>query len=107
MAYIGASYVIRKRFITHVSKLRTGKHHSQELQWDWKRLGEECFLFRVMEWYCGDLSDCIAEGRFLKERERLAIEQTRSVYNKYCVPGYRSPRERLRPDLYRKPNGPE
>jgi group I intron endonuclease len=44
--YVGSAVNFRLRFRTHLSLLRSGKHHSRKLQSAWKKHGEAAFVFR-------------------------------------------------------------
>lgn len=48
-AYIGSTTDLRKRWYWHKSDLRRGKHHNRYLQSAWKKHGESCFTFEVLE----------------------------------------------------------
>jgi group I intron endonuclease len=69
--YIGSSDYVVRRWNAHLSELRRGIHHSHKLQNDWELLGEDNFLFVVLE---RDIDDLIA-------RETEVIYQLRPEYN--------------------------
>ena len=47
-AYIGSSANIKKRWIEHKSKLKTGKHINKQLQEDYNKYGADNFLYSVL-----------------------------------------------------------
>lgn len=47
--YVGSSRDMRKRFISHLNLLRTGKHHNQYLQNAFNKHGESNFVFEIIE----------------------------------------------------------
>ena len=61
LIYIGSSKNIKKRWKTHISKLKNGKHDNMFLQNDWDNYGECVFEFSILE-------EC-------KEEERFELEQ--------------------------------
>jgi group I intron endonuclease len=46
--YIGSSVDVYKRFKSHKSHLRHGKHANKYLQNDWNKCGEDVFLFVIL-----------------------------------------------------------
>lgn len=71
--YIGSSQNITSRFVSHRSDLRRGTHHSSPLQIAWNRLGEEAFLFLILE----EVSD-IAD---LEAIEQIYLDTAHPAYN--------------------------
>ena len=47
--YIGQSIDLRKRKLTHFSKLRRLSHPNHHLQNAWNKYGEENFIFEIVE----------------------------------------------------------
>jgi len=47
--YVGSSHDVHRRWRAHRHQLKHGKHHSRRLQRAWNKLGEEHFVFAVME----------------------------------------------------------
>lgn len=69
-AYIGSSINIRFRLNVHKSLLKKGIHQNYHLQNSWKKYGEKCFKFSILEiihdvallelreqWWCGKLKE--------------------------------------------------
>lgn len=47
--YIGSAIDFNDRKRRHESALNSGSHHSVHLQRAWNKLGEECFVFEILE----------------------------------------------------------
>ena len=47
-AYIGSSANIKKRWDSHKSALRTGKHYNKQLQEDYDKYGADNFLYTIL-----------------------------------------------------------
>jgi predicted GIY-YIG superfamily endonuclease len=56
--YIGSSDDIPRRWHSHLSQLRGGRHHNYRLQAAWAEHGEAAFAFAVIE-EVADLTDLI------------------------------------------------
>jgi group I intron endonuclease len=68
--YIGmTALVFAKRWITHVSSLKYGKHSNPELQRDWLELGREAFDFSIIESFQGRVDE---SGLMALERHHIA-----------------------------------
>lgn len=48
--YIGSAVKLNSRKSLHLNQLRKGKHHSKYLQNSYNKHGEECFIFKVLEY---------------------------------------------------------
>lgn len=70
--YIGSSVDINKRWVSHRSDLRKGKHGNAHLQRAWIKYGEDCFQFSVIE-------QC--DKKLVIEREQFYIDTLRPAYN--------------------------
>lgn len=69
--YIGSAISLKSRWATHRSRLNLGQHHSAKLQNSWKKNGEACFSFDVLE-YVPDKSSLI-------QREQSWIDSFKSA----------------------------
>lgn len=47
--YIGSSNNVKKRYFTHIYKLRSGKHHIEDMQSDFNEYGEDYSVFVLDE----------------------------------------------------------
>lgn len=47
--YIGSAVNINKRFVNHISSLKTGKHDNQHLQRAWLKYRADAFEFSIIE----------------------------------------------------------
>ena len=74
--YIGSSDDIPRRWKSHRSQLRGGRHHNYGLQAAWNEHGEAAFAFAVIE-EVADLADLIAA----EQRQLNAEMATGPVYN--------------------------
>jgi len=82
--YIGSSKNIENRWKQHKSLLRINKHHSQHLQYAWKKYGEECFKFEVIE------DGVSQEDLFAREQywmDKMQSYNPKRGYNISCVAG--------------------
>jgi group I intron endonuclease len=66
--YIGSSIDIEKRWRSHRSNLDRNEHHSQKLQGDWNKYGDEYFIFEILE-------EIKEENIELSRHELYVIEQ--------------------------------
>lgn len=72
--YIGQSKSVKQRIARHKSELKHNKHRNIYLQREYNKYGEECFVFKVLE-FCEEYN--------LSKSEKLYIEIFRSnFYNK-------------------------
>jgi len=84
-AYIGSSVDLATRMSQHRALLNAGRHHNPKLQADWNALGEESFLFDVLEVVHGHSQVTVVEQRYLDERKpqynlaRIATNAAASV----------------------------
>ena len=74
--YIGSSDDILRRWKSHLSQLRDGRHHNYRLQAAWNEHGEAAFAFTVVE-EVADLADLIAA----EQRQLNAALCAGPVYN--------------------------
>lgn len=49
LVYIGESFNIEERWVSHIDELEKGKHHNKKLQTDWNTYGKENFKFEILE----------------------------------------------------------
>lgn len=64
--YIGSSFDIHRRIMTHLSALRTGRHANTSLQAEWVEHGKEAFAFSILETtFADDWILCQAEDRWI------------------------------------------
>lgn len=68
-AYIGSSVDVRMRMCQHRSLLAAGRHHNAKLQADWTSLGEDAFLFDILEVVKDHSQLIVVEQRYLDERK--------------------------------------
>jgi len=47
--YVGASTALAERFNSHISSLNRGAHYNKTLQAEWSDLGQENFVFEILE----------------------------------------------------------
>lgn len=66
--YIGSTYWFKQRWIRHLNELRKGKHKNNFLQNDFKKYGEENYIFQILE---------IVEGTFdeIKNKEQKYLDE--------------------------------
>ena len=69
--YIGSAINLKSRWATHRSRLNLGRHHSAKLQNSWKKNGESCFSFDVLEY--------VSDKTLLIQREQLWIDRFKSA----------------------------
>jgi hypothetical protein len=74
--YIGSSKSIEKRYQSHLSALRLGKHNCASLQRDYSRYGLEGFQLVMLEEVAPDAGD-----EYFREREEYHQSQYRKLYN--------------------------
>lgn len=82
--YIGSSKNIENRWKQHKTLLRSGKHHSQHLQYSWNKYGEDSFSFEVIE------DDISQEELLIKEQywmDKLQAYNPQKGYNISIVAG--------------------
>lgn len=107
--YVGSTKHIYNRIAYHKQVLNKGTHHNESLQMDWDRLGEDMFIFKVLEEIVDDIK--------LRERERYYIELFREggIYN-LSIPDdgigtlshAQETKDKLKEiDEYRRTNNPE
>lgn len=70
--YIGSGMSIKRRWNTHINKLRKNKHHSPQMQRHYNKYGEEDFMFMIIE-----------EIEFTSKKDLLDREQKWILYYKY------------------------
>ena len=70
--YIGSTVSFEKRWITHCSKLRCGKHHNNHLQRAWNKYDEKSFFF-------SPLVICSRDNLFMYEQ--LVLDSFKPEYN--------------------------
>ena len=73
--YIGSACDLYTRFHVHLSKLRSGIHHSSKLQHSWNKHGAETFVFTVVEF--------VEDRSLLERREQHWIDETNSAETGY------------------------
>jgi group I intron endonuclease len=73
--YVGSSKDIQRRFVTHKSRLNTGKHKSRHLQSAWKKYGSDSFEFSILEE--------VADESVLIFREQHYLEVYKSYDREY------------------------
>ncbi|HJG97322.1 MAG TPA: GIY-YIG nuclease family protein, partial [Romboutsia timonensis] len=49
IVYVGESFNIEERWMSHIDELKKGKHHNKRLQTDWNIYGKENFKFEILE----------------------------------------------------------
>jgi len=49
LVYVGSSTNVERRWTTHKRELRNRCHHNARLQEAWLRIGEDAFLFSIVE----------------------------------------------------------
>ena len=74
--YIGRASNLRKRFISHRSLLRVGKHSNSYLQHAWNKYGERNFVFEIME-----LTENNPKILAKKERDHYLSYEKAMLYN--------------------------
>jgi group I intron endonuclease len=74
--YVGSSDDIPRRWKSHLSQLRGGRHHNHQLQAAWDEHGETAFVFMIIE-YVADLADLIAA----EQRQLNVALSAGPVYN--------------------------
>jgi group I intron endonuclease len=75
--YVGSAVSLKGRWRVHLHDLRHEKHHSSKLQRAWKKYGESCFSFTVIE-YVEDKAQLVI-------REQYYLDTFRSATNGYNV----------------------
>jgi hypothetical protein len=83
--YIGESYAIENRWISHRSALKKNNRVNKRLKQDWDRLGEENFEFQILT----DLSGSSKMER-LYEEERTIRKYEKEGYEIYNNPNCRN-----------------
>jgi GIY-YIG catalytic domain len=76
--YIGSSVNVEARWLVHKARLCQSSHHAPKLQAAWRKYGQSCFVFEIIE----EFSD--PENRMLCQREQHWIDHYdsyRSGYN--------------------------
>jgi len=72
MKYIGGASYPAQRWYEHKSALRLGTHRNANLQSDWNKYGENCFVFSILE---------VVSQNLLSEREDFYIKSCTNKYN--------------------------
>lgn len=83
--YIGESYAIENRWISHRSALKKNRRVNKKLKQDWDRLGEENFEFQIIT----DLSGSSKIERLIEE-ERTIRKYEKEGYEIYNNPSCRN-----------------
>lgn len=78
--YIGRASDFTSRFHTHKLQLRNGTHANKELLSDWKKYGESCFVFEIVEYVHDEESDR------LYELEKYWLDKFSNNYNAGKIP---------------------
>jgi len=76
--YIGSAINIKLRWVDHKKRLRRGTHHCKHLQNAWKKYGEGCFEFSILE---------CCEQSLLIPREQFFIDVLHPEYNTARIAG--------------------
>ncbi len=79
--YIGSSKNIEQRWSSHMSGLRRGDHHNYYLQQDYRRYGEDSFVFSIIKE--------VPKEELLFEYEDIYIKKFKfhKLYNSLKKPG--------------------
>lgn len=67
--YVGSTSNISQRHSTHFQNLKSGAHHSKEMQEDYKKYGEDGFVFKVVKYvpYLTEYDRKVKEHRLIKK----------------------------------------
>jgi len=104
--YVGSTNKLRKRANQHRYELEHSKHYSPYLQKAWKKHGQQCFVFEIVE--------LVVDDEQLLQREQHYIDLLNPKYNICPVAGSAKGRvtppevrEKLRLANLGKPHSPE
>jgi group I intron endonuclease len=71
--YVGSAMNITRRWWTHTSQMRAGKHANQKLQRSWNKYGEGSFTFSILE--------AVDDAANLVPREQFWMDKIRPFFN--------------------------
>lgn len=71
--YIGSAVKLSRRKSEHLSDLRRGKHDNRHLQHSYNKHGEECFIFKVIEYVEDENKLLDIEDNWIKQYKPLGV----------------------------------
>lgn len=80
--YIGRTRCVRKRAKSHLSHLKNGTHHVDDLQLDFRRYGSKWFEFRVLEFISDPDKLAAAEDEWIIRHEKSQLYNSPSEYDR-------------------------